>query len=756
VKNKQKRLLYLVLSACAILLLLFGSFYLPISQKRLNPGSVISLLITDRNGGPLREVLSDEGGRCRWVRLAEISPFLLQATLASEDRHYFIHPGVNFYAIARAFLQNLHSQKIVSGASTITQQVVRNIYHFRRNLLSKILEAWLAVRLEHTLSKPDILVQYLNRISYGNQAYGIEAASRLYFDKPASDLSLAEAAFLAAIPRSPSLMNPFRNLSAVDERQKELLGRMAKLGLIDREKMERAAGEKLGLRSAQEKFKAPHFCDYILDQITGEKRKQLSVIQTTLDYSLQEKIETLLKNHLSLLEKRGITNGAALVLDNATGAILAMAGSKDFFEERSDGQVNGALSLRQPGSTLKPLTYALALEKGMTAATVIDDVPTQFLTLEGNFAPENYDEKFHGPIRLRSALASSYNIPAVAVLQTLGPDLLFQRLKDLEFASLQKSPEFYGVGLTLGNGEVTLLELTRAYSTLAREGLFLKERSIQKCIQKDGRVFSLTPDQGQRRIFSTEVAYIITHILADKDARVPTFGYYSPLNFPFPVAAKTGTSKDFRDNWTIGYTPDFTVGVWAGNFDGKPMHNVSGITGAGPLFKDIMLLVSGRSKNHEFREPKNLVHASICPLSGKLPSPQCPGTIDEIFIPGTEPRTACPLPHNNGRMTTAALAVNPERYSSGVTVAFPQDGDIFKMDPVLRRNYQSIRLKASVGDPYGTPWIEWWVNDQKIGDCRYPLSLSWNLSPGSYTIRARALLKNGAMDSRPVKILVIS
>ena len=755
-KTRKRRLAWLILGLGTAFLLIFCSFYIPVSKRKLNPRPVISLLITDRDGAFLREVLSDEGGRCRWVSLKEISPVLLKATIAAEDRHFFAHAGINPYAVARAFLQNLRNRKVVSGASTITQQVVRNVYRFRRNLFSKIVEAWLAVRLEHSLSKGEILVQYLNRISYGNQAYGIEAASRLYLDKPSSDLSLAEAAFLATLPRSPSRLNPYRNFAAVEMRQKELLHRMAGLGSITKSESQRAIEEKIRLRPAHEKFRAPHFCDYVLAQVPVEKISGLSTIRTSLDYSLQEKIETLLRNHLRFLEKKGITNGAVLVLDNATGDILAMAGSKDFFDERNDGQVNGSLALRQPGSTLKPLTYALALEKGMTAATIIEDVPSQFPAFEGNFAPENYDEKYHGPIRLRSALASSYNIPAVSVLQRLGPDLLYRRLKDLEFASLEQTPEFYGGGLTLGNGEVTLLELTRAYACLARKGLSLRERSILEYGRKEGGAYSPTQGQDGRRIFSPEVSYIITDILADHDARVPTFGYLSPLNFHFPVAAKTGTSKDFRDNWTLGYTPAVTIGVWVGNFDGTPMHNVSGMTGAGPLFRDVMLLVSSRNKTEEFPEPTNLVHCQICPLSGKLPSTGCPGTIDEIFLPGTEPRVPCRLNHQKGIVAAAALPAGSGSPSSGVAIVVPQEGDIFKMDPVLRKSYQSILLKASVPEAPGIAIVEWRVNGRKIGDCRYPYSLAWNLSPGSYTIRARAVGKAGAMDSRPVKILVIS
>ncbi|MCX6563628.1 MAG: penicillin-binding protein 1C [Candidatus Aminicenantes bacterium] len=750
--KRQRVVLFAGLGAVFLLCL---SFYLPLSRRRFDPKPVISIRLEDRKGVLLREVLSDEGGRCRWVGLKDISPDLLSATLASEDRHYLAHSGVNLYAIFRAFVQNLKNQRVVSGASTITQQVVRNVYHFRRNLVSKILEAWLAVRLERTMSKDEILVQYLNRISYGNQAFGIEAASQLYFDKSASDLSLAEAAFLSTLPRAPSELNPYRHFRAAEKRQKELLRRMKEMGLITVDRMDRALQEPLGLRTEKDKFRAPHFCDFILERVPPAERRAIAAIRTTLNFSLQEKVETLLKGHLDALEKKGITNGAVIVLDNRTGEILSMAGSRDFFDERHDGQVNGALALRQPGSTMKPLTYALALEKGMTAATILEDVPTQFLTLEGSFMPENYDERYHGPIRLRSALASSYNIPAVAVLQTLGPDLLYRRLKELGFSSLQKSPDFYGVGLTLGNGEVTLLELTRAYAALARGGSAIDDRSVIGMILKDGSERTPAGPAEPRPVYSPGAAYIITDILSDKDARVPTFGYNSPLNFPFAVAAKTGTSKDFRDNWTVGYTPRFTVGVWVGNFDGSPMHGVSGMTGAGPLFKDIMLLLSP-GESGSFEEPRSLVHVRICPMSGELVSPRCPSAIDEIFLPGTAPKTACRLSHAKVKTAATAIMRDPGLPKDDVMIAFPRDGDVFKLDPVLRRDYQSIRFKAVISDRIEVRAVEWWVNGRPIGSADSPFAMAWNLVPGSYTIKARAVLRSGRLESRPVRITVIS
>lgn len=371
--------------------------------------------------------------------------------------------------------------------------------------------------------------------------------------------------------------------------------------------------------------------------------------------------------------------------------------------------------------------------------------------------PENYDEKYHGPIRLRSALACSYNIPAVAAVQIIGPDFLYRRLKELEFESLQKDPNFYGLGLTLGNGEVTLLELVRAYAAFAHEGIFLEEKSIITRIQKDNTRILSNEKREHRRVFSPEVAYVITHILADQDARIPSFGYNSPLRIPFPVAVKTGTSKDFRDNWTVGYTSEYTVGVWAGNFDGCPMHNVSGITGCGPLFKDIMLLLAKREKPGPFREPKNMTHVAICPLSGKLPGPNCPGVMEEIFIRGTEPETICLLSHNPRDFTaTNHSFLTAPSLIEKFEITFPQEGDIFKMDPVLRTKFQTLKFKISVPKVREIRCVEWWVNGRRIGTAKYPFSWQWNLEPGYHTIKARALQKENIIESRPVRITVLS
>lgn len=746
----------LVITLLSIPLVFFFSLYLPITQKRLRPAPLISLRLVDRNDHLLREVLSDEGGRCRWDSLEEISPCLIKASVAAEDKHFFLHSGIDLFSILRASLQNIREGRVVSGASTISQQLVRNIYKYRRNIFSKIYEIWLALRMERCLSKEEILVQYLNRIYYGNQAYGIEAASRLYFDKQASDLSLAEASFLASLPRSPIRLNPYRYFSLTLKRQRKILKRMSSLGFIHPEEMKRALDEKIQIHTEKEKFHAPHFCEFILQKMAPAERRKWSTIKTTLDYPLQKKVETLVKSHTKSLESRGISNAAAIVLDNASGEILAMVGSKDFFDYHHDGQVNGSLSLRQPGSTLKPFTYGLALEKGMTAASIIEDTEIEFMTPEGIYRPRNYDRNFHGPIRIRSALASSYNVPAVSVLQTIGSDQLYLRLKKLGFDSLKKSPSFYGIGLTLGNGEVTLLELVRAYVALARGGFYFEEKSILDVVDLNKKRKKPFHNPRTEQIFSPQVAYILTHILSDDDARIPSFGYNSSLNLPFPCAAKTGTSKDFRDNWTIGYTTRYAVGVWVGNFDGKPMEKVSGITGCGPLFRDIMLLLENKNKTVPFEKPNHLVCKRICPFSGKRAGQSCPGFIEEIFIKGTEPTDTCSFHKKERILFTGGRFVPMEKEPFQIRISYPASGDVFKMDPVLRKQFQAVRFKASISGKMRIQKIEWIVNNNKIGDSGFPFSLSWQLNPGSYTIKATALVDEKKIESQPVKIKVLS
>lgn len=740
----------IVAALSSLVILLSVSFYLPFSRDRLEPAPSISLSLTDRHNALLREILSDEGGRCQWVALKDVSADLLNATVLAEDRYFFNHPGVNPFAISRALFQNIRSGKVVSGASTISQQVVRNITRSRRTIFAKMREIWLAIRLERTIAKEDILVQYLNRIYYGNQAYGIAAASKLYFDKPPADLSLAESAFLAGLPRSPASVNPYRYFQRAKIRQEDILYRMYSGGYIQREKWERARKESLQLVPERINFRAPHFCDFILQKIPPSLQRTLHNIRTTLDYTLQEKVESLVTDHIQKVAHKGISNAAVVIMDNTTAEILSMVGSMDFFDDRHDGQVNGAVSLRQPGSTLKPFTYGLALERGMTAAEILEDRDFYFPTPGGAYSPRNYDERFHGTVRLRQALACSYNVPAVSLLDRLGPDLLYQRLRLLDFDSLEKSPSHYGVGLTLGNGEVTLLELTRAYSALARGGLYVKDKAILAGYDADQNAIDWEKREKPREIFSQQISFILSDILADRDARIPAFGFLSPLNLPFDCAVKTGTTVDFRDNWAIGYTPRYTVGIWVGNFDASPMHNISGVTGCGPLFKDIMLLLEQKRPSIPFARARNVRKAKICPLSGNLATDLCPGAMEDLFIQGTEPKEFCSVHAGNFRPEGLPFQSKERTFQ----IVFPQDRDVFKMDPILRPKFQRIKLKSAISDIMDIDRVEWWVGREKIGNAAFPFSLYWNMEPGRHRIKAVAMSGDHPVKSASVEIEV--
>ncbi|HXG01751.1 MAG TPA: transglycosylase domain-containing protein [Bacteroidota bacterium] len=435
------------------------SLFVPLGRDLFSPERNVSLRITDRHGELLREVLSARDGRGRWCLLSELTPDFVNAVVATEDARFYWHAGVDPLAVLRATWQNIRAGRIVSGGSTITMQVVRNVLPSRRTFWGKIREAWYALRLERMMTKNEILLQYLNRVPFGNQTFGVDAAARLYFGKPPAQLSVAEAAFLAALPNAPSLSDPYRNFQTARRRQLHVLARMEAEGFLSPEERERAQQEPLVLVPRTASFKAPHFTTMILQSLTAEERAGLEEIRTTLDYSIQQTAERLVQAHLARLRHHDAGNAALVVIDNASREVLALVGSRDFSDTTIQGQVNGALALRQPGSTLKPFTYGMALERGLTAATVLADVPRTPAKSEVDFLPENYDRKYHGPVRLRTALACSYNVPAVQTLEMFGEELLLRTLHAAGFTSLHKSAAHYGLGLTLGNGEVTLLEL---------------------------------------------------------------------------------------------------------------------------------------------------------------------------------------------------------------------------------------------------------------------------------------------------------
>lgn len=807
--------------ACALLLWAAGWLglrLLPMPEGVLTAGRGASVVLLDRHGRLLREAWTDERGAARWVSLDEVSPHLKEATLVAEDRRFFDHHGVDALATVRAAWQNLAAGEIRSGASTVTQQVVACTCGRVGGWKGKILEMARACRIEQELSKERILEIYLNVVPYGNNTRGAECAARYYFGRPASELSLAQATLLAAVPRGPSQYDPLRHLDRARERQRWILDEMLRTATITADAHRRALEEPLQVEAHAEAFRAPHFADVVQGRVraTGVTR-----VRTTLDLDVQSEVELIVRRDLQQVEDRGAGSGAVVVLDNATGEVLAMVGSPDFFDARNDGQVNGAVALRQPGSTLKPFTYGLALERGGTPADLVQDLPVRYPTPTGEYAPRNYEGIFHGPVRMRAALACSYNVPAVRTLHDLGAggcELLLERLHRAGFASLERSAAHYGLGLTLGGGEVTLLELTGAYRALARGGTYSSERLWTAAWDAEGRAVdvvstaavldrsppvspsserlwenpAVSPSPGlpsemhaargagspspssrrvstsERRVFSPQVAFLLADILSDPAARAPAFGLSSPLALPFACAVKTGTSQEFCDNWAVGFTTRYTVGVWVGNTRGRPMQGLPGVTGAAPIFRDVMLHLHRGAPPRPFSRPPGLSRMDVCPESGRPVGDACPHSVLEWFEAGREPVGTCrePLashgrahapamitggsPGVDARSTLSAtlawragktaapetgLAVPGGARDGGVAIIrCPQDGDTYVIDPAIPLRYQALVLEAEV--PQGTPIVTWEVNGHTLARVGSPYTAEWRLTRGQHVVRA--------------------
>ncbi len=603
----------------------------------------MSTKIYDRHGQPLYEVFDPDGGRRTIVPIEEIPDHLRYATIATEDKTFYRNPGFDPLAIVRAVWLNLTEGQVVSGGSTITQQLVKNIFLSpQKTFTRKIQEAVLAQEITRRYSKEQILEIYLNELYYGNMAYGIEAAAETYFGKSARDVTLAEASLLAGLPQSPSIYDPYTNPEEAKARQKIVLGLMVKEGYITRSQADAARGEELHFAPLRIDMRAPHFVVYVRKLLEDKYGTEMLYrgglrVHTTLDLEMQAIAQEVARGHVASLADRHVTNAALVAMTPQTGEILVMMGSVDFWDEEIDGQVNVALALRQPGSSIKPVNYVAAFQKGWTPATLIMDVRTEFPNWQGPpYVPRNYDDREHGPVLVRQALACSYNVPAVKTLQFVGvPDMMAmaQRLGITTFTE----PERYGLSLTLGGGEIMLLEHTGAYAVFANGGLRVPPVAILRIEDSQGRVIEEYPPPPGEQVISPQHAYLITHILSDNEGRTPAFGANSPLRLSRPAAAKTGTTDDWRDSWTIGYTPDLAVGVWVGNSDNTPMDHVPGSVGAGPIWHNFMERVSADTPPRDFPTPSGLVTAEICVRSGMAPTELCPETRTEIFVDGTAP-----------------------------------------------------------------------------------------------------------------------
>ncbi len=733
----------------------FTPYIFPIRKKDIDRKHFNSVKFYDRHGNLLQEVLSQNFKSSVYVSIDRVSPYFLQAIIVSEDKSFYKHRGIDYRAICRAIYQNIKSKRVVSGASTITLQLARMINPGKRTIIKKVKEAYLAYRLEAGMNKETILEEYINRLPMGGNLYGVEGGARAYFGIPSSDLTLAQATFLASIPNSPNKFNPYHNLKEIKERQKYVLEKIYKQGLIPKERIKGVLKENVLLKPQISSFLAPHFAFHLMSNIPVNAQ----VVRTTIDGELQKMVKEQINKVLYKLKRFNVTNAAVILLDNNTGEVLAYAGSADYFNKENEGENDGVRSARQPGSTLKPFLYLMAMEEGFNPATIISDIPTYYRMPEGIYSPKNYSEKFHGPTRLREALANSLNIPAVRVLAKIGIDRFLSRLREYEFYSLNKNADYYGIGMVLGGGEVSLYELSRAYMCLAKMGHFIP---IKEILTINGEKQNEAIEE--KTISTYQMNYLIANILSDKFARTSEYGFTSVLNFPFSCAVKTGTSFHFCDNWTMGFTKDFTLGVWVGNFNHSSMQNVSGVSGAGPIFANIMMMLyNNRDWPGKYSIPDDIVKVPICALSGKKPNRNCLSIIEEI-IPERDlavyEKDSCKMHINYKGEKFIVLpekyrewAINlgikapPDEYcqEQGFSISNPKDGVTYYRLSNLSPEFQSIRFELKNSNMKGK--IEWILNGIPLQTTFKEHSFLWQVKPGSYTLKAISEYDNDLSDS---------
>ncbi|NJP10865.1 MAG: penicillin-binding protein 1C [Leptolyngbyaceae cyanobacterium RU_5_1] len=723
---------------------------------------------SDRNGLPLGTILTRDQEHTVTVPLNQVSPQFVQAITAAEDQRFYQHGALDERAIVRALLEAMQARQVVSGASTITMQLARMIDPAPRNLSGKLREVWTSWRFTAGMSKDEILQAYINRLPMGSNIYGVEAAARTYFGLPASDLNVAQASLLAAIPNDPNRLDPYEHLIPLKKRQSYVIDRMVQDGYISRTQGDRALAEEVPLQPRQQGIiAAPHFLFWLANQLPSDHSAQ---IHTTLDRPLQQFVETQVLQVIRGLAAQNVHHAAALVLDNHTGEVLAYVGSPDYFAAAQMGRNDGVQALRQPGSTLKPFLYQLALENRIIRPnTILADVPTRYAIPGARlYSPSDYSETFQGPVRVRIALANSLNIPAVRVLEKVGVKSFLEHLHQLGFEHLTQPPEHYGLGLTLGSGEVSLWELARAYLAIARQGEVVGIRwqasGVRSQESKGQGGQERQEDQSKiqnpkSKILSSPSTWqLITNMLSDPHARARAFGVESLLTLPFPAAVKTGTSSDFRDTWTVGFTTDYTVAVWVGNFDSAPMQKVSGVTGAAPLWNRIMLHLHEQREPAAFPPPVGLVKRPICARSGARPTPACPSVVQEYLYPedlaaydrqpdpfyqlvqksNGKPHYRLKLPAEYNEwlaMQPPARVADSDLAEGELRIVSPRNGDFFLIgDPQANQSNPAQRLEFRLATLPGKS-VEWRLNGKLLAT-QSSSSFFWTPQPGTWILQA--------------------
>ncbi|MDD2694652.1 MAG: penicillin-binding protein 1C [Anaerolineales bacterium] len=776
-----------------------------------------SIRITDRHGRLLYEVIGQDSGRYAAIDWEEIPLYLRQATIATEDQTFYENPGLDVVGILRAAWINLRGGETIAGGSTITQQVARNFLlsadeRQARTLRRKLRETILAWQLTRALSKDEILRYYLNHTYYGGLSYGVEAAAHTYFGKPASELDLAECALLAGLPQAPAIYNPYTYPDKAKERQGVVLQLMEARGFTTPQERRLAEQEPLSYAEDPYPIEAPHFVmmvrselDRLLEMDThiAEESQDALAVRTTLDLDWQHHAEAIIQSQLTRLREaeeglgHNVNNAALVALDTHSGDVLALVGSPDYFDAQNQGAINMALAPRQPGSAIKPVLYAAALDPGQaspwTAATMLLDVTTTFTTQDGKvYTPENYDGQEHGPVSLRDALASSLNIPAVLTLEHIGLERFVALATRLGIETLA-DPHDYDLSIALGGGAVSLLDLTRAYAAFANGGFRLEPRLILEVSNLHGETLYQPTEQALERVLDERVAWVISDVLSDDQARMLGFGRNSVLRLDRPAAVKTGTTTNFHDNWTIGYTPDLVVGVWAGNSDYRPMRDVSGVSGAAPIWHQFMRTALAGQPETWVTHPPGINVLQVCTPSGGLPSPDCPYLRQEWFIAGSEPTEPDRLYHQvvidtlNGRLASADTP--PERRQvrlaldlpaqarawaqkngqlllndllqgsadsqdstaseTGIAILTPTNGAIYRHSKEYASQSQQIHITTAAAG--NLTQVTFWVDGQVWQvDNVPPFDAWWPLQPGSHRIWVTASRPDGAQVTSPV------
>jgi penicillin-binding protein 1C len=693
----------------------------------------------DRDGIPLRIELSEGDFDSLPIYVYKDEDWIAKAVVAAEDQRFWSHAGLDVFAVIRSCKQTMTSMRKVSGASTLSMQLIRMSSPRPRNLKSKGIEAFRALQMEQQLDKEEIISLYLNRAPFGANLIGIESASQRYFSKGAHDLSLGEASLLAGIPQSPTRFNPIRYLDAVKKRQAYVLNRMVACGFITQEQMDNALLQRLRFQQDRYPFLAPHFCDMVSRSSHGASAE----IRTTLDLRMQRALEESLAKYAPNLRKKEIHGMAAVVLDAKTSEVLAMVGSPNFHANMKGAQVNAAVAPRSAGSTLKPFAYAIAMDRGqITPLRMLYDVPQSY----SDYDPSNFDKSYRGIVTVRDALIHSLNLPALDVEKQIGQPLFYARLLELGMHTISEPADHYGLGLVLGNAEVSLLDLTNAYACLARGGVYLPTRSIQSAPMASGS-----------QLFSKESSWLISDILGGDERAMDSSGTVADIRIP-RLAWKTGTSSGFRDAWTVAYNQDYVIGVWLGNPNGKPSRFLLGSKAATPIVWDICRRIYLSGVGPWFTKPDGIEYREVCAITGQTPSNHCQERIHDHAITGVSRYETCGA-HLSGHDAVWPVQVDAflksrqdlgkDTAKNELVMTSPANGSVYRFMPdEHQENHQRIPFAANCGDSAAD--IHWFVNDRYVGASKSGDPLFWPLSKGVH----RVVCSDTGGVSRSVQISV--